>query len=567
MLPFKKLIILLVVGLCASITRATPLGKGGNNGSHQTKSANQAPIAIDDIAQTGDTTLIEVDLISGPGDDYDPDGDSLFISIISGPFYGYATLLGPDSISYISKLGFCGYDYIIYRVCDNGQPSLCDTATLYIGVTPKDDDGDKLPNYYEGFALDTDNDGILDYLDLDTDNDGIPDSLEALGSLFDICDITIADSDKDGIPDHKDLDSDNDGVADIVEGGNPDINSDGIVDDFTDLNQDGISDINSISNPVSTDTDGVPNYKDKDSDNDGITDLKECGGIDEQSKGTIVNTFVDNDHNGWDDHQAVTSLPDFDNDGVPDYIDLDSDNDGITDIVEANFKDINGDAVIDLFSDINKDGMDDTTRTGVPIDFDADGKPDYVDLDSDDDRLEDIIEAGSNGKDIDYDGMIDMFTDANKDGMDDSRMVFFPLDTDQDSAYDFRDYDSDNDKIGDQYEIDEDDNGILDDCNKDGIPDFREAENCIVEVPEAFSPNNDHVNDKLIIHGLYRYPKHTLKIFNRWGNVVYEAAPYENDWAGNNSLDSENTVPDGVYFYTLDLGDGQYKNGSIYIKK
>lgn len=35
-------------------------------------------------------------------------------------------------------------------------------------------------------------------------------------------------------------------------------------------------------------------------------------------------------------------------------------------------------------------------------------------------------------------------------------------------------------------------------------------------------------------------------IFNQWGDLVYEAAPYKNDWKG--TYENKN-LPDGTYFY------------------
>ncbi|RVT77394.1 T9SS type B sorting domain-containing protein [Flavobacterium sufflavum] len=59
--------------------------------------------------------------------------------------------------------------------------------------------------------IDTDNDGIPDYLDLDSDNDGIYDSIET-GS-------NSTDTDNDGIKNYRDLDSDNDLCNDVIEAG------------------------------------------------------------------------------------------------------------------------------------------------------------------------------------------------------------------------------------------------------------------------------------------------------------------------------------------------------------
>jgi len=48
-------------------------------------------------------------------------------------------------------------------------------------------------------------------------------------------------------------------------------------------------------------------------------------------------------------------------------------------------------------------------------------------------------------------------------------------------------------------------------------------------IPEIFTPNGDGVNDTLYITGLDKFKNPKIKIYNRWGNLVYEADPYTND--------------------------------------
>ena len=68
-----------------------------------------------------------------------------------------------------------------------------------------------------------------------------------------------------------------------------------------------------------------------------------------------------------------------------------------------------------------------------------------------------------------------------------------------------------------------------------------------------FSPNQDGINDFLILNCFETYPNNSLQIFDRYGNDVYKAAPYDSSWSGTfNNGD----LPRGTYFYVLDLGDG-----------
>ncbi|MDP5231661.1 MAG: gliding motility-associated C-terminal domain-containing protein [Cellulophaga sp.] len=68
-----------------------------------------------------------------------------------------------------------------------------------------------------------------------------------------------------------------------------------------------------------------------------------------------------------------------------------------------------------------------------------------------------------------------------------------------------------------------------------------------------FSPNSDGINDFLVINCIENYPNNTLEIFDRYGNQVYRAAPYNNSWDG---VRKNGDVPKGTYYYVLNLGDG-----------
>jgi gliding motility-associated-like protein/uncharacterized repeat protein (TIGR01451 family) len=90
-------------------------------------------------------------------------------------------------------------------------------------------------------------------------------------------------------------------------------------------------------------------------------------------------------------------------------------------------------------------------------------------------------------------------------------------------------------------------------------------------IPEGFSSNGDGINDLFVIRGIYGFPKNTFEIFNRWGDKVFEANPYQNTWDGKATKGIRiggDDLPVGTYFYVLDLGDGSpiYK-GTIYLNK
>lgn len=67
-----------------------------------------------------------------------------------------------------------------------------------------------------------------------------------------------------------------------------------------------------------------------------------------------------------------------------------------------------------------------------------------------------------------------------------------------------------------------------------------------IVIPNAISPNGDGANDRWIIENLGFYQDHLLRVYNQWGNIVFESLGYQNDWDGEN-------LPDGTYFYTLEF--------------
>ena len=92
-----------------------------------------------------------------------------------------------------------------------------------------------------------------------------------------------------------------------------------------------------------------------------------------------------------------------------------------------------------------------------------------------------------------------------------------------------------------------------------------------VFVPEGISPNNDGVNDVLIIRGLENYPGNELSILNRWGALVYKKKIYDNTWDGTSNQGisyGDNKLPEGTYFYIIDLGKGKKPiKGFIYLSR
>ena len=73
-----------------------------------------------------------------------------------------------------------------------------------------------------------------------------------------------------------------------------------------------------------------------------------------------------------------------------------------------------------------------------------------------------------------------------------------------------------------------------------------------VFIPNVLTPNGDGFNDYLSIPNIDTYPNNEIHIFNSYGQVIFEASPYNNDWAA--TFNGAN-VPDGTYYYILSLND------------
>ena len=402
------------------------------------------------------------------------------------------------------------------------------------GVVDSVDPDDAVAGGDTGIALlvpDTDGDSKNDYVDLDSDGDtisdlaesgqapiddisgvlpaddeegdGIADPVDGLATLGDAPGAfdPLPDADSDGILDAFEPDSDGDGTNDIVGTGNGtlDVDGDGVVDDLLDTDGDGVADV------VDTDTNifgGLPDPL-GDVDGDGITNADEGGGLlDTDGDGT--RDLLDGDSDGDGILDIVETSDDFDRDLIPNSRDLDSDGDGINDVFEAGGTDANGDGVQDSSGDVDpdedRDGIVDTIDSDDPIasggngmplplpDSDMDEAPDYLDLDSDNDLISDLVESGSSSSDANNDGISDG-SDIDGDGIAASvdgkpsewgdQDATAPRDTDGDELADYIDTNSDNAGAMDIVSVggdvhDPDGDGMVDspiDSDQDGIID------------------------------------------------------------------------------------------------
>ena len=77
------------------------------------------------------------------------------------------------------------------------------------------------------------------------------------------------------------------------------------------------------------------------------------------------------------------------------------------------------------------------------------------------------------------------------------------------------------------------------------------------------TPNDDNMNDMLIINNISAYSNCELMIYNIWNDEVYSVNGYKNDWKGTNGGGSE--LPAGSYYYLIKCDDKPLLKGNINI--
>jgi gliding motility-associated-like protein len=550
---------------------------------------NDAPVVDNDVANCAYNTPVIADLIDAG--DFDIDGTTLLANTnpVSGPTNGTIVINPDGTYIYIPNNNFVGTDVVVVAICDQGLPlpGICINDTLVITVNPctandpiQDCDNDGLTNAEElalgtdPFNPDSDGDGVLDgtevadgtnpsnpcslvlasqtvaptnaWLNLDCDNDGLTNGQElALGT-----DPFNPDSDGDGVTDGTEvadgtnpnnpcslvyasqtltpnatwpgLDCDNDGLSNGTEQqlgtdpANPDTDGDGVLDG-TEV-ADGTNPADPCSLELASQTVAVSStWGGLDCDNDGLTNDQEIAAgtnpfnPDSDGDGVLDGTEVADGTNPVDPCSLIFANQNTTPTSA--WENLDCDNDGLTNGTE-----------VDLGSDPNNP------------DTDGDGVPDNTE-----------VQEGTNpANPCDYNTASQTMTPS---------AAWASLDCDGDGVDNGTETTNGNDPT--------------DPCDP-----FVEGGNCdpIIEVPEAFSPDGDGVNEKLVIEGIENIPGQSIIIFNRWGNQVYSASPYQNDWDGTsqNSMNvSGDQLPTGTYFYILDTQTTKYGvlKGYIYLKR
>ncbi|MEZ5006808.1 MAG: Ig-like domain-containing protein [Chitinophagales bacterium] len=417
------------MGIVNSITITYKNGEADKDGSSDAQAIsisgfsacegtpNQLPVAKNDMFTIDcDSTLTGNIVIydNGNGVDYVGDESLQTCSITKNVSNGMLLLNNDGSFTYMAASGFSGLDTFYYQIVDaNGD---ADTAEAVIDV-----------------IIDPDGDRKGQTIDIDDDNDGMIDVLEVCGSPDVVySDLTI-EVNTDNFPFE---------LSWEIIGPDRKVVSAGKYDKSN----------HQFIHTVSILFSGEYTFKMKDLFGDGMgvgsyvvrlngATLFSGGGNFGKSKierfefDDVIFSCQNGDPSGDDDKDGIVNYRDedfcvlseggicvgmdFDRDGVPDFLDLDTDGDGISDNIEAHSTigynpplgvDSDGDGLDDAY-DLELNGA---RRAGgsqgcIPVNTDGTDNLDYLDLDSDNDGISDMQEAGLTllGVDDDGDGLDD----------------------------------------------------------------------------------------------------------------------------------------------------------------
>ena len=304
---------------------------------------NDAPIATIDFTSTFEGIPVSLSVLSN---DTDIDGiiNTASGTIVQNGSNGTA-VISNGTITYTPNAGFVGQDTVIYQVCDNGVPVLCDTAMVIITVNPclsnpnADCDGDGVDNATEAanntdpsnncsfllasqnlppnatwLAADCDGDGVTNQTELNDNTDPLNscDYLAVNQTLPTSPSYNAQDCDGDGVTNEDEIDPDGDGT--------PGPNG---TDPQNPCSMNAVS-ITVAIDPVwatsDCDGDGVTNGTEIDPDGDGIPGPNGTDPIDGCSFTLLDQTL--NPSNAW-------LASDCDGDGVTNGNEIDPDGDGI----------------------------------------------------------------------------------------------------------------------------------------------------------------------------------------------------------------------------------------------
>ena len=219
-------------------------------------------------------------------------------------------------------------------------------------------------------------------------------------------------------------------------------------------------------------------------------------------------------------------------DGISNCEDTDDDNDGWLDQEELN---------------CNSDPLDSAIK---PLDTDNDGISNCKDTDDDNDGWLDEEEINC--------------------GSDPLNETLYPIDTDNDGLSNCYDEDDDGDGWSDEIEEKCETNplDVFDvpvDRDNDGDPSCTDPDDNQIFVSPLLTPGVNGPESTWKIINFEQYPSSIVKVFNRYGQVVFRKVNYQNDWAGTYDKTGE-LLTAGSYYYVVEVPEtGKVKKGWLYL--
>jgi gliding motility-associated-like protein len=88
---------------------------------------------------------------------------------------------------------------------------------------------------------------------------------------------------------------------------------------------------------------------------------------------------------------------------------------------------------------------------------------------------------------------------------------------------------------------------------------------CTSDVPTAFTPNNDGLNDKFGPHNALKADNYEFKVYNRWGQLVFHSTNWQDRWDGTiKGIPQESGVFVWMLSYThRDTKQTVFKKGTV----
>lgn len=90
-------------------------------------------------------------------------------------------------------------------------------------------------------------------------------------------------------------------------------------------------------------------------------------------------------------------------------------------------------------------------------------------------------------------------------------------------------------------------------------------DHCLIEVPTGFTPNNDGLNDFFQPHNALKALNYEFRVFNRWGQLVFQSRNWREKWDGKINGAYQTT---GVFVWMLsythkDTGKQVFRKGTV----